>query len=82
VKKQGDGIRTLAPTKSPPGRRVNVSVGVDSPPTQAAELVAAYLHAQGQSLATIGERFGAHAKTVAVRLRDGGVALRPRRGRV
>jgi len=42
---------------------------------------AASLYEQGHSLATIGERFGIHAKTVATRLRHGGVELRPRRGR-
>ena len=47
----------------------------DASPTQNADLVTAY-----QADATIGVRFGVHAKTVATRLRHEGVELRPRRG--
>lgn len=38
------------------------------------------LYERGDSLATIGRRYGVNAKTVAFRLRAGGIQLRPRRG--
>ena len=38
------------------------------------------IYERGHSPVAIGEHFGVHAKTVAIRLRHRGVQLRPRRG--